>query len=305
VRILLTGGTGLIGRALCRYWAAGGHELVVWSRTPLRVPALCSGAQGVAALRELDDAEPFDAVVNLAGAPIADRPWTARRRQVLWRSRIDLTRELVDWLGESVLRPRVLVSASATGWYGDRGNERLDEGSDPGGSDFGSRLCMAWEQEAERAEQLGMRVVLLRTAPVLARGGGMLPKLLVPFSLGLGGRLGDGRQWAPWIHLDDEVGLIDFLLRTEDCRGVFNACAPHAVCNREFAQVLARALHRPMLFPVPAWALRVALREMSILLLGSQHVEPRRAMQAGYRFRFPRLEDALADLLNARCVAEG
>jgi uncharacterized protein (TIGR01777 family) len=294
---LLTGGTGLIGQALCHDWKMQGHELVVWSRTPQRVPALCAGAKGVAALRELDGAEPFDAVINLAGTPIADRPWTAQRRRVLWRSRIDLTCELVDWLGQRERRPRTFLSASATGWYGDRGDERLDEDSRPGEGDFGSQLCVAWEGEAKRAEQFGTRVVLLRTAPVLARNGGMLPRLRLPFSMGLGGRLGSGRQWMPWIHLDDEVGLIDFLLQREDCRGAFNACAPHRIRNTEFAQALALALHRPMLFSVPAWVLRMALGEMSVLLLGSQHVKPRRAMEAGYQFRFPRLEDALADLL--------
>lgn len=297
LRILLTGGTGLIGQALCHHWKAEGHDIVVWSRTPDRVPTLCAGARGVAALQELEDSAPLDAVVNLAGAPIADRPWTAHRREVLWHSRIDLTRKLVDWLGQGVLRPRVLLSASATGWYGDRGNECLDEGSCAGEGDFGSRLCVAWEEEAKRAELLGIRVVRLRTAPVLARSGGMLPKLRMPFSMGLGGRLGNGRQWMPWVHLDDVVGLIDFLLQRDDCEGVFNACAPHLVCNKDFAQALARALHRPMLFSVPAWALRIALGDMAVLLLGSQHVEPRRALDAGYRFRFSRLEDALANLL--------
>nr|WP_233176962.1 TIGR01777 family oxidoreductase [Ralstonia sp. ASV6] len=294
---MITGGTGLIGRALCSRWGAQGHELVVWSRTPERVPALCAGARGIAALHELDSVEPFDAVVNLAGAPIADCPWTAHRRRVLWRSRIDLTRELVDWLGQREQRPRVFLSASAIGWYGDRGNEHLDEDSRPGEGDFGSQLCVAWEEEARRAERLGTRVILLRTAPVLARHGGMLPRLRLPFSIGFGSALGSGRQWMPWIHLDDEVGLIDFLLQREDCRGVFNACAPHVVCNTEFSRALARAVHRPMLFCVPAWVLRIALGEMSILLLGSQHVEPRRAMEAGYRFRFPYLEGALTDLL--------
>ncbi|GCB04436.1 TIGR01777 family oxidoreductase [Ralstonia sp. SET104] len=297
MRILLTGGTGLIGRVLCHRWKGEGHDVIVWSRTPHRVPTLCSGARGIATLQELDDSVALDAVVNLAGAPIADRPWTAHRRDVLWRSRVDLTCRLVDWLGERVQRPRVLLSASATGWYGDRGNERLDEGSRPGEGDFGSRLCVAWEEQAKRAEQLGIRVALLRTAPVLARNGGMLPKLRMPFSMGLGGRLGSGRQWMPWVHLDDVIGLIEFLLQHEDCEGVFNACAPHVVCNSEFAQALARELHRPMLFSVPAWALRMALREMAILLLGSQHVEPRRALEAGYQFRFSRLEDALANLL--------
>lgn len=304
--ILLTGGTGLIGRALCRFWKAQGHELVVWSRTPERVPALCAGARGIAALSELDGAAPLDAVVNLAGAPIADRPWTAQRRKVLWRSRIDLTRQLVDWLGQRARRPGVFLSGCATGWYGDRGDELLDESSPPGDTDFGSRLCLAWEEEARRVEQLGTRLVLLRTAPVLAGNGGMLARLRLPFSLGLGARLGSGRQWMPWIHLDDEVGLIDFLLQREGCRGAFNACAPHSVRNAEFSQTLARLLHRPMFLSTPGWALRMALGEMSVLLLGSQQLQPRRALEAGYAFRYPRLEDALAHLLaSAKSGAAG
>ena len=297
VRILLTGGTGLIGRALCRQWRAQGHDLVVWSRSPERVARLCAGAHGVATLRELDGAPPFDAVINLAGAPIADRPWTVQRRKVLWRSRVDLTRELVDWLSRCEQRPRVLISGSATGWYGDRGQAPLDEDSHPGEHDFGSRLCVAWEDEARRAEGLGMRVVFLRTAPVLARDGGMLPRLRLPFSMGLGGRLGSGQQWMPWIHLDDVVGLIDFLLHRTDCRGAFNACAPHLVRNADFAGTLATTLRRPMLLSVPAWTLRMALGEMSVLLLGSQHLQPKKAMEAGYRFRFPHLEAALGCLL--------
>ncbi|MRT00370.1 TIGR01777 family protein [Ralstonia pickettii] len=299
MRILLTGGTGLIGRALCRQWQAQGHDLVVWSRTPERVARLCAGARGVATLRELEGAPPFDAVINLAGAPIADRPWTAQRRRVLWRSRVDLTRELVEWLGRCERPPRVLLSGSATGWYGDRGQEPLDEDSRSSKDDFGSQLCVAWETEALRAEALGMRVVLLRTAPVLATDGGMLPKLRLPFSMGLGGRLGSGRQWMPWVHLDDMVGLIDFLLHHVDCRGAFNACAPDLVRNADFASTLAATLRRPMLFSIPAWVLRMALGEMSVLLLGSQHLQPRRALEAGYRFRFPYLEEALERLLES------
>lgn len=297
MRILLTGGTGLIGRALCRHWQAQGHDILVWSRRPQQVPALCSGARGIASLQELDGCAPLDAVVNLAGAPIADRPWTEARRTLLWRSRVELTRTLVDWLGTQSQIPRMLLSGSAVGWYGDGGDQRLDEASPPGQVDFGSHLCMAWEQEAERAARLGVRVVLLRTAPVLASAGGMLPRLRLPFSLGLGGRLGSGRQWMPWIHLQDQIGLMDFLLQREDCVGAFNACAPQLVRNTEFTQALARALHRPAWFPVPAWALRWALGEMSVLLLGGQRLEPRRLLEAGYEYRYPRLDGALSELL--------
>lgn len=298
MRILLTGGTGLIGQALCRHWQAQGHDLTVWSRQPQRVPGLCSGARGIAHLQELDTAAPLDAVVNLAGAPIADRPWTQARRKVLWQSRVDLTRQLVDGLSQLPTKPGVLLSGSAVGWYGDGGERLLDEASSPGQPDFGSQLCAAWEREAERARQLGMRVILLRTAPVLAPAGGMLARLRLPFKLGLGGRLGSGQQWMPWIHLDDEVGLIDFLLHQKDSSGAFNACAPLPVRNAEFTQALARALHRPALLPAPAWALRLALGEMSVLLLGGQRLEPRHALEMGYRFRHPSLDKALFHLLD-------
>ncbi|MDO9216678.1 MAG: TIGR01777 family oxidoreductase [Lacisediminimonas sp.] len=299
MRILITGGTGLIGRELCRLWASQGHELIVWSRNPRHVPALCSGARGIASLQELLGAVALDAVVNLAGAPIADRPWTAARRKLLWSSRVDLTHRLVEWLGQQAQRPKVLLSGSAVGWYGDGGEQILDESSPPGQADFGSQLCVAWEQEAERAGQLGMRVVLLRTAPVLAPAGGMLGRLRLPFSLGLGGRLGSGRQWMPWIHIDDQVSLIDYLLQQEQCSGAFNACAPGQVRNADFTQALARALHRPAVLPVPAWALRLALGEMSVLLLGGQRTVPQRALAAGFRFRYPDLSQALSNLLGA------
>ena len=229
MRILLTGGTGLIGQELCKHWQQQGHELWVWSRRPQEVAALCSGAKGIAALEDLPSDLELDAVINLAGAPIADSRWSEARRQLLWRSRIDLTRTLVDWMTRQSTPAPVLISGSATGWYGNQGEQLLDETSASGPADFGSELCNAWEQEAERARQCGVRVVLLRTAPVLSPTGGMLAKLRLPFSLGLGGRLGSGQQWMPWIHLQDEVALIDFLLHHSECHGVFNACSPGLV----------------------------------------------------------------------------
>lgn len=299
MRILLTGGTGLIGRALCRHWAAQGHDLIVWSRQPQRAAQLCSGARGIARLQELDATGPLDAVVNLAGAPIADRPWTAGRRNLLWNSRVELTRQLVDWLGQQTEKPKVLLSGSAVGWYGDCGERSLDESSPPGQPDYSAQLCQAWEREAGLAAQHGTRVVLLRTAPVLAPQGGLLGRLRLPYSLGLGGRMGSGRQWMPWIHIDDEVGLIDYLLHHETCNGAFNACAPGSVRNAEFSQALARALHRPAVIPAPAWVLRLVLGEMSVLLLGGQRAAPKQALEHGYRFRYTELGQALSSLLGA------
>ena len=195
MRILLTGGTGLIGRHLCRHWSAQGHQLVVWSRRPHEVSRLCGEqVRGISRLAELDQ-EPLDAVVNLAGAPIADRPWTSHRRALLWASRISLTEQLLSWLEQRRQRPGVLVSGSAVGWYGDGGERELTEEAPPVSEDFASRLCIAWEETAQRAEALGIRVVLVRTGLVLAREGGMLSRLKLPFKLGLGGPIGKGRQW--------------------------------------------------------------------------------------------------------------
>lgn len=297
MRILLTGGTGLIGRELCRRWVAQGHELIVWSRQPQNVARLCSGALGIQSLSECDDSVALDAIVNLAGAPIADRPWTPKRRALLWKSRVDLTCQLVKWLEGLRNRPAVLISGSAVGIYGDCGDAVLDESSQIGNADFGSRLCAAWEEAARCAEGLGVRVVRVRTAPVLAAEGGILSRMKLPFRLGVGGRLGTGRQWMPWIHIYDEVGLIDFLLHCRDCEGAYNACAPQTVRNADFVRALGHALHRPAILPAPAPLLRLALGEMAILLLGGQRLQPARALASGYSFRFSRLDEALADVL--------
>lgn len=297
MHILLTGGTGLIGRALCQFWLRQGHQLTVWSRGPERVAALCGdGVRGIARLEELADT-PLDAVINLAGAPIADRPWTHKRKALLWDSRVALTERLLAWLESRAQRPRVLISGSAVGWYGDGGERELHESDAPVVEDFAAQLCGAWEETAQRAETLGMRVVLLRTGLVLAPAGGFLKRLLLPFRLGLGGPIGNGRQWMPWIHLQDEIGLIDFLLQRDDARGPYNACAPQPARNRDFTRALGRALHRPALLPVPGPLLKLGLGELSGLLLGGQKALPQRALADGYVFRFTDLDSALADLL--------
>ncbi|MBF7730542.1 TIGR01777 family oxidoreductase [Pseudomonas sp. N040] len=297
MHILLTGGTGLIGRALCRHWLQQGHQLSVWSRTPEKVAALCG--EPVRALDRLQDySGPLDAVVNLAGAPIADRPWTSKRRQLLWSSRISLTEQLVAWLATREQRPQVLLSGSAVGWYGNGGERELDEQSPSVTSDFASQLCAAWEASALLAEALGIRVVLVRTGLVLAAEGGFLQRLLPPFRLGLGGPIGNGRQWMPWIHLQDQVALIDFLLQHPAASGPYNACAPVPVRNREFSQALGRALHRPAFLPLPAALLKLGLGELAGLLLGGQRAVPRRLLEAGFVFGFNTLDSALAELLD-------
>lgn len=298
MHILLTGGTGLIGTHVCRHWLSHGHELTVWSRHPERVPGLCgAGVRGIATLKALQG-EPVDAVINLAGAPIAQRPWTRRRREVLWASRITLTEQLLAWLALQPQRPRVLISGSAVGWYGDGGERQLDEEASPAKEDFASRLCTAWEETALRAEALGVRVVLLRTGLVLSADGGMLAQLLKPFRLGLGGPIGNGRQWMPWVHIADHIASIDFLLNNEAASGPYNACAPHPVRNREFAKQLGRALHRPAVVPLPAFVLKAGLGEMAGLLLGGQRAVPVKLQRAGFTFGFQALPSALDDLLH-------
>ena len=258
MHILLTGGTGLIGRQLCQHWLAQGHRLTVWSRRPEQVARLCGDAvRGVASLQEVIG--PVDAVINLAGAPIADRPWTHKRKALLWSSRISLTETLLVWLEGLAEKPAVLISGSAVGWYGDGGERELTEASGPVQDDFPSQLCVAWEETAQRAEALGIRVVLVRTGLVLAAEGGFLSRLLLPFKLALGGPIGNGRQWMPWVHIHDQIALIDFLLHQHDARGPYNACAPHPVRNREFAKTLGQVLHRPAFMPMPAFVLKVGL----------------------------------------------
>jgi uncharacterized protein len=303
MHILLTGGTGLIGRRLCRYWLAQGHQLVVYSRQPERVGALCGASvRGIGTLAEYGDG-PLDAVVNLAGAPIADRPWTASRKALLLASRVALTAHLLTWLSGRGQRPEVLISGSAVGWYGDGGEHVLTEDSPAGGTDFAAQLCAAWEFEAQQAQALGMRVVTVRTGLVLAREGGFLARLLLPFKLALGGPLGNGRQWMPWIHLDDQVALIDFLLQQRSLSGVFNACAPQPVRNAEFTRALAEVLRRPARLRAPAWLLRLGLGQLAGLLLGGQRALPERLLASGFVFTFNDLPSALNDLLGPEDVA--
>lgn len=303
MHILITGGTGLIGRRLCRHWLAQGHQLVVYSRQPERVAALCGASvRGIGTLAEYG-AGPLDAVVNLAGAPIADRPWTASRKALLLASRVALTAQLVSWLAGREQRPEVLLSGSAVGWYGDGGEHVLTEDSPAGGADFAAQLCAAWEFEAQQAQALGIRVVCIRTGLVLAREGGFLARLLTPFKLALGGPLGNGRQWMPWIHLHDQVALIDFLLRQRSLSGVFNACAPQPVRNADFTRALGQVLRRPAVLRAPAWLLRLGLGQLAGLLLGGQRALPERLLASGFVFTFNDLPSALNDLLGPEDVA--
>ncbi|MCK9534608.1 MAG: TIGR01777 family oxidoreductase [Pseudomonas sp.] len=296
MRILITGGTGLIGRRLCQLWLAEGHQLYVWSRSPQKVKGLCGEAvQAVAELNELDQVK-LDAVINLAGAPIADRPWTQARRRLLRDSRIALTERLVSWMAGLADKPDVLISGSAVGWYGDGGEQILTENSPVQTVDFATQLCADWENAAQAAAAQGIRVVLIRTGLVLTSSGGFLSRLLPLFRLGLGGKQGSGQQWMPWVHLDDQVALINHVLHQPEAHGPYNACAPEPVRNQAFAQALGQYVKRPAIIPVPGFVLKLMLGEMAGLLLGGQNIRPERTQKLGFEFKYKTLESALAGL---------
>lgn len=297
MRILITGGTGLIGRHLCKALLAVGHELTVFSRKPESVAVKCGATvQPMARLDEWARDRVFDAVINLAGEPIVDERWTDKRKQVLRDSRIALTDELVRRIAAAKHKPSVLLSASAIGYYGGRGDEQLSEESGAG-DDFPAHLCLNWEAAAHGTEKYGVRVCLLRSGLVLSRDGGLLGRMLPPFRLGMGARVGDGRQWMSWVHIDDHVAMVQRLLQDDQLSGAFNLTAPGPVTNREFTVELAAALHRPAPLVAPAALLKLSLGEAASLLLEGQRVLPARMLAAGFTFRFPALGEALQDLL--------
>lgn len=298
MRILITGGTGLIGRQLCKALLVEGHELTVFSRNPASVAGKCGAAvRALASLAEWQPAQTFDAVINLAGEPIVDKRWTAQRKRVLWESRVTLTEELVRHIAAAEHKPSVLLSGSAVGYYGNRGNAMLDESSGAG-EGFAAELCKAWEDAARVAENSGARTCLLRTAPVLSNDGGLLGKMLPAFKLGLGARLGDGPQWMSWVHMQDYVAMALRLLRDPRTSGPYNMAAPQPVTNAEFTATLAAALHRPAPFVAPATLLKLTMGERASLLLEGQRVLPRKMEAEHYRFAFINLADALRDLLS-------
>jgi len=294
---LILGGTGLIGSALCRHLLAQGHQVIVMSRDRNKVKIqFDSKVLPIESLSEIHSEIVIDTVINLAGEPIADKPWTQKRKALIESSRITLTQTLVEWLAARKQKPKTLISGSAVGWYGDGRDVILTEQS--GFNDeYTHRLCDKWEKKALQASQLGIRVCIIRTGLVLSAEGGILKKMLLPFKLGLGGKIGSGEQYMPWVHIDDMVALLDFLIANEQLRGIFNACSPNSVTNRVFTQTLAQALHRYALVPMPAWLLKALLGEMSCLLLTGQRTIPKRIIGSGFRFTHLELGLALNTLL--------
>jgi uncharacterized protein (TIGR01777 family) len=293
----MTGATGLIGRRLMKVLAADGHSLHVLSRhagTNLPAGVKLSAWDPMKNEPPAESLQNADVVVHLAGEPVAQR-WTEESKRKIRDSRVAGTRNLVQALSKLATRPAALVSASAIGYYGSRGDEVLTENSAPG-TGYLAEVCEAWEREAVAAEALGMRVATVRIGIVLDPRGGALQKMLPPFRMGVGGKVGTGRQWMSWIHLDDLAGIFKMAIE-KPVQGPVNGSAPNPVVNADFTKALAVAVRRPAIFPVPEFGLKLLFGEMSTVLLGSQRVQPQKAASSGYQFRFPQLPGALADLL--------
>lgn len=297
MKALVTGSTGFVGTHLIprleRPIAVGRSqekirqrlgevEARVWNPGQNVDPALFSGV---------------DTVFHLAGESVFQGRWNPARKAEIRKSRVETTRRLVDGMAACPLPPKTLICSSAIGYYGDRGAEKLNESAAPG-HDFLAEVCLAWEQEALRAQEFGIRVVCVRTGVVLGKDGGAFPQMLPPFKMGFGGRLGNGRQYMSWIHIDDLVGIMLHAATHDSVSGPVNGTAPEAVTNSEFTKILAGALHRPALLPVPGFVLKLAVGEFATVLLASQRVIPEKISQAGYQFVFPALSKALANLLS-------
>ena len=295
--ILITGGTGFLGSALTFALLRDNHDVVIFSRNEQTVlRAFGNQVHAVSNIGQLSDAGNFKAIVNLAGAGIFDRPWSKARKAVLRDSRIQLTENLTDWVSRSKGKPDVFINGSAIGIYGNQADTLLDENS-ASEPDFSQQLCVDWEMAAMRLESEDIRVCLVRTGLVLGQGGGLLQRMLLPFRWGLGGRLGNGRQWMSWIHIQDWLSMVRAMMADDTMRGPYNATAPHPVTNQDFSVCLAKVLNRPLLLPLPEKLLTFLLGEMSSLVLGSQRVLPRRLLDQGFLFQFPQLEPALRQLL--------
>lgn len=300
MHVVITGGTGLIGRSLARYLLARGHTVTVFTRRPQTRPRGLPERVRLAAWSLQPEAlapvlEEADAVVNLVGANISQGRWTQHRKAVLYHSRVDAGRALSETWKHLRRRPAVLLQMSAVGYYGSQGDRVLDEEAPPG-TDFLAQLCVDWEAATRSVEDLGTRRVVMRTGVVLSREGGALPLLALPVRLGVGGPLGDGRFYIPWIHIQDVVAAMTFFLENSETQGAYNLTAPNPVPNTEFVRTLGRVLRRPVWLRVPVWAMRLVLGELADALVSSIRAVPRRLLEAGFSFAFSELEPALRDL---------
>lgn len=293
MKIGITGATGFIGSAFGQHAAAAGHEIVAFSRSGNFSKPWAAESRRITDTLDVSDC---DALVHLAGESLMGF-WSKTKKERIWSSRVDLTKAVVASLEKSQSRPRILLGGSAVGFYGDRGDEQLDESS-ARGSGFLSDLCVEWEAAAKQAESFGTRVVAIRTGMVLGATGGAFPLLKRVFSFALGGRLGSGKQWMPWIHIEDQVRLMLWCIENASVSGPVNHVVPGVVTNAQFTTVLSRQLKRPAFFHAPAFALRLLLRDMAgEMLLASQRARPAAALDHGFTFRHPELQSAVANLL--------
>ncbi|WP_026957313.1 TIGR01777 family oxidoreductase [Aliagarivorans taiwanensis] len=297
MKILLTGGTGFIGQSLARQLQPK-HQLIILTRRPVRAyQQLGHNILAISSLDELQDLNDVDAVINLAGEPIANRRWTAKQKQRICDSRWQLTEELVEMINNSMPRPHTFISGSAIGVYGTEIDGEIDEATQVHEQCFTRTVCKRWEELALKAESEQTRVCLLRTGVVLGVEGGALAKMLPAFKLGAGGPMGSGQQMMSWIHIQDMVNGIIFLLNNSETSGVYNFTAPAPVSNQQFSEVLAKQLGRPCFFRTPKQVLDLAFGEMATLLLDGQQVLPKRLLEAGYKFRYPSLDKAMRQLV--------
>jgi uncharacterized protein (TIGR01777 family) len=301
MRIIITGGSGLIGRELTATLSYAGREVILLSRFPAGVQDLPLKARVV----EWDGRTPAgwgdlvngaDAVVNLAGANIAGGRWSAARKRELRDSRVDAGKALVEAIRAAPNKPKVLVQASAVGYYGPRGSEEVTE-TTPAGSDFLAGLAKDWEASTAPVEDLGVRRAIARTGVVLSPDGGALPRMMTPFRLFVGGPLGDGRQWFPWIHFTDEVNALKYLIDSDSASGAYNLCSPAPVTNAEFSRILGKRMRRPCWLPVPGFVLRLLFGEMADVLLKGQKQMPRRLQRTSFRFIYTAADAALKDIV--------
>jgi len=294
MNILITGGTGFIGSALCSRLLDAQHHLVVLSRHPEKIK---SPVQGIGSLDNLTDDIVFDAVINLAGEPIVDKRWSDRQKQRILSSRLDTTKALIAYFARIDRKPDVFISGSAIGYYGTgKTNEPIDE-TGSGDDSFSSQICRQWEAIALQAQPLGIRTCLLRTGIVLGNGGA-LSKMLGPFKLGAGGRMGQGTQWMSWIHINDLIGIILHCMEHDGFQGPVNGTSPHPVTNQQFTKALGKVLNRPTFFSMPAVAIKFAMGQMGEeLLLTGKRILPKKIQDAGYTFLYENLKEALADVI--------
>jgi uncharacterized protein (TIGR01777 family) len=296
MHILITGGTGFIGTQLSKYLTKLGHKITILTR---KLSKTHNHSESVNFITELDNIiSSYDVIINLAGEPLNKHRWNEKLKKDLYESRIQTTQKIIEFINSAKIKPKLLISGSAIGYYGSSLDQIFTEDSEPADKGFTHYLCDSWEKVALEASQYGVRVCLMRTGIVLGKNGGALKEMLAPFKLGLGAQLGHGRQWMSWIHMDDVVMAIAYLINHPDLYGPFNFTAPEPVTNKVFTDELAKTLKRPSVFVLPNFFVKMMFGEMAeFLLLRGQKVMPEKLQKAGYSFQFSKLENALKDIL--------